>query len=128
MQFTKKTGIECASFIEETVDFSPISAENRLQIFRIVQEAFTNIVKHSGTGKASFFAGHPARGSTENILICISDEGKGLLCKPGLTEERDEGIGMKSMRQRADIIGAKLEFINEGGLTVRLEIPLQTEV
>jgi signal transduction histidine kinase len=41
-------------------------------------------------------------------------------------EERDEGIGMKSMRQRSEIIGAKLDFINEGGLTVRLEIPVQT--
>jgi signal transduction histidine kinase len=120
LQFTKKTGIECASFMEETLDFTPISIDNQLQIFRIVQEAFTNIAKHSGTDKASFLAGHSARSATENILICISDEGK------GLTEE-DKGLGMKSMRQRADIIGAKLEFINEGGLMVRLEIPVKTE-
>jgi two-component system NarL family sensor kinase len=119
LQFTKKTGIECASYIEETLDFSPISAENQLQIFRITQEALTNVAKHSGTSKASFFAGHSARSSADNILICISDEGCGL----GL-EERSEGIGMKSMRQRADMLGAKLDFINEDGLMVRLEIPI----
>jgi signal transduction histidine kinase len=32
---------------------------------------------------------------------------------------------MKSMRQRAAMIGAKLDFISEGGLTVRLEIPVK---
>jgi signal transduction histidine kinase len=32
---------------------------------------------------------------------------------------------MKSMRQRAAMIGAKLEFINEGGLAVKLEIPVK---
>jgi signal transduction histidine kinase len=121
LQFTKKTGIECASFMEETLDFTPISVDNQLQIFRIVQEAFTNIAKHSGTGKASFLAGHSVRSSAENILICISDEGK------GLTEEGDKGLGIKSMRQRADIIGAKLDFTSEDGLTVRLEIPIKTE-
>jgi signal transduction histidine kinase len=120
LQFTKKTGVECASFIEEALDFTSINVENQLQIFRIVQETFTNIAKHSGTSKASFFAGHSARSSTENILICISDEGK------GLTEERGEGIGILSMRQRADIIEAKLDFTSEGGLTVRLEIPIKT--
>jgi signal transduction histidine kinase len=119
LQFTQKTGIECASFMEETLDFTPISVDNQLQIFRIVQEAFTNIAKHSGTGKAYFFAGHSVRSSAENILICISDEGK------GLTEERGEGIGILSMRQRADIIGAKLDFTSEGGLTIRLEIPIR---
>jgi signal transduction histidine kinase len=120
LNFTKKTGVGCAFFIEETLDFSPAGADGQLQIFRIAQEAFTNIAKHSGTGKASFFAGRPARGPAGKILIYISDEGK------GLTGEGAEGIGMKSMRQRADMIGAKLEFVNEGGLTVRLEIPVQT--
>jgi signal transduction histidine kinase len=127
LQFTKKTGIECASFIEETLDFSPISVDSQLQIFRIAQEAFTNIAKHSGSNKASFLAGHSARSSTDNILICISDEGQGLKDKPGFTEERGEGIVMKSMRQRADMLGARLDFISEGGLMVRLEIPIQAE-
>jgi signal transduction histidine kinase len=127
LQFTKKTGIECASYIEETLDFSPISVDNQLQIFRIAQEAFTNIAKHSGTGRASFLAGHSARSSTENILISISDEGRGLQGNPSLPEEKGNGLGMKSMRQRADMLGAKLEFISEGGLTVRLEIPLRTD-
>jgi signal transduction histidine kinase len=123
LQFTKKTGIECASYIEETLDFSTISVENQLQIFRIAQESFTNIAKHSGTGKASFLAGHSVRSSTENILISISDEGQGLQSEPDFTNITSKGIGMRSMRQRADMLGAKLEFINEGGLTVRLEIP-----
>jgi two-component system NarL family sensor kinase len=121
LQFTEKTGVECALYIEEILDFSPISVDNQLQTFRIVQEAFTNIAKHSGTDKAVLIARQAA---SDNILICVSDEGQGLHSKPGLQEERIEGIGMKSMRQRADMLGAKLDFINEGGLMVRLEIPI----
>jgi signal transduction histidine kinase len=119
LQFTKKTSIECALFIEETIDFSPISVDNQLQIFRIAQEAFNNIIKHSGTDKAVLIV--RKAGVTENILICISDEGI------GITKEDGKGIGMKSMRQRADMIGAKLDFISEGGLMVRLEIPIRIE-
>jgi two-component system NarL family sensor kinase len=116
LQFTKKTGIECASYIEETLACVPVSVDSQLQIYMIVQEAFTNIEKHSGTGKAVLTARQA--GPSENILICISDEGR------GITEERGEGIGMKSMRQRAAMIGAKLDFVNAEGLMVRLEIPV----
>jgi signal transduction histidine kinase len=123
LQFTEKTDVKCVLFIEETLNFSAIDVDSQLQIFRIAQEAFTNIAKHSGTDKAVFTARQA--GPSENILICISDEGRGLQSNPGLTEESGEGIGMKSMRQRADMIGAKMDFINEDGLTVRLEIPIK---
>jgi two-component system NarL family sensor kinase len=123
LQFTEKTSIKCVVFIEETLDCTHVSVDNQLQIFRIAQEAFTNIAKHSGTDKAVFTVRQA--GPLENILICISDEGRGLQCNPGITEESGKGIGMKSMRQRADMIGAKLDFINEGGLTVKLEIPVK---
>jgi signal transduction histidine kinase len=55
------------------------------------------------------------------VLIYISDEGAGLT--PESAGSR--GMGMSAMRQRAAIIGTRLDFIDQkdGGSVVRLEIP-----
>ena len=133
MHFTQKTGIECPWIIEEELDFSPFSAEDQLHLYRMVQESFTNIEKHSGAERASLAVRRSDRTSPANILICVSDEGQGLQSKPGLRSmpglnanaAEKTGLGIKSMRQRAAILGAKLDFISESGngLMVRIELP-----
>jgi len=117
-KFSKRTGIECAYFIDSDLSFSAISEENQLHIYRMVQESFTNIEKHSKAQKASLVV----RRINQDILICIADEGVGL-SSAGVPNT--EGLGMKSIRQRAAIAGAKIDFISESGngLMVRIEIP-----
>jgi two-component system NarL family sensor kinase len=103
----------------------------------MVQESFTNIEKHSGAGRAALVV----RRSAENILICVSDDGHGLRSKTRLQSKTrlhdtpltaggvptGAGLGIRSMRQRAAILGARLDFISESGngLMVRIEIPPQ---
>lgn len=117
-KFTQRTGIDCACLIKEEVNFAPMKAENQLHLFRMVQEALNNIEKHSQAQKASLVVRNIAANSPGNILICISDDGIGMTGKGG------SGLGLRSMRQRASIIGAKLFFMNESGngLMVRIEI------
>ena len=117
VQFSRRTGIECVCSIEDTLDFSPLSAENQLHLFRMVQESFNNIEKHSKTKNASLIARKNQNG---NILLCISDEGTGFKKDIGFSE----GLGMRSIRQRAAVIGAKIDFISESenGLMVRIEV------
>jgi signal transduction histidine kinase len=119
VQFTKRSSIECACSIEEGLTFAAISPENQLHIYRMVQEAFTNIEKHSRAGRAALVVRH----SDESILICVSDDGQGLQSKTGL--QGKTGLGIKSMRQRADILGAKLDIVTESGngLLVTIECP-----
>ncbi|MCL2265048.1 MAG: histidine kinase [Treponema sp.] len=124
--FSLRTGIECPCLIDEKLDFSFMSVENQLHLYRMVQESFTNIGKHSKTDRAFLVARCLTRGfspRTENILICISDEGIGIRNK----NESNEGLGIKSIRQRAAIIGAKLDFVSESGngLMIRIEIPTE---
>ncbi|MDR0496041.1 MAG: histidine kinase [Treponema sp.] len=120
VQFTKRSDIECACFIEETLDFSSLKPESQLQLFRMVQESFNNIEKHSQAHRAALVV---RRGSSAHILICVSDDGQGLRSIPSIHSM--SGLGMMSMRQRAVILGAKLDFISESGngLMVRIEIP-----
>ena len=120
-KFSARCGIECVISIEEKLDLTDVSAENQLHLYRIVQEALTNIEKHSKAQKAYLTA---RRTSTESILICISDDGIGLHIMPSLQDISGTGLGIRSMQQRAAIIGAKLDFISEStnGLMVRIEI------
>jgi len=125
VKFSQRTGIDCLFSIEDDLDFAFLSVRNQLHLYRVVQESLTNIGKHSKTSRASLVARRLSRGvsnpAAENILICVSDEGTGIKN----ADKSDEGLGMKSIRQRAAIIGAKLDFISESGngLMVRLVIP-----
>jgi signal transduction histidine kinase len=135
--FTQRSGIKNACSIEEGIDFSFLSTVNRLHVYRIVQESFTNIEKHSQAEKAALVirkTGSRETGTTKgatkgeasnhNILICISDDGTGID-----NSKLNEGMGMKTIRYRSGILGAKIDFIGEqgDGLMVRLEIPLLKE-
>jgi len=133
-KFAERTGIECVYSIGKDLSFSAINAENQLHIFRMVQEAFTNIEKHSKANKATLVA----RQTPGGILICVSDDGIGIassmqvssalqasaLQASELQTAGEEGLGINGIRQRAAIIGAKLDFISESGngLMVRIEI------
>jgi two-component system NarL family sensor kinase len=107
--FTRKTGITCDYDVGKDIDASPLDPGCRLHIYRIAQEAFNNITKHSGTSRATFTAGRRNSGDGPSVLLYISDEGA------GLTPESAgcRGMGMSAMRQRAAIIGARLDFIDQ---------------
>ncbi|MCL2129357.1 MAG: histidine kinase [Treponema sp.] len=131
-KFSKRSGIECAFSMEDTLDFSPLGDENQLHLYRMVQEALTNIEKHSRAQRASLVARSFSRGSGKSILICVSDDGAGIQNASGFFNGRAknafpvDGFGIRSMRQRAVILGARLDFKSESsnGLMVRIEIPL----
>jgi signal transduction histidine kinase len=139
--FSQRSEIICACSIQEDIDFSLLSPVNRLHVYRIVQESFTNIEKHSQAKKAALvirktttaignaigtaIGTAAVKTSFQNILICISDDGTGLETLTG-NIKLNEGMGMKTIRHRSSILGAKIDFIGEkgDGLMVRLEIPL----
>jgi signal transduction histidine kinase len=119
--FTRKTAIPCDYHIPGDIDFSPLDEQRRLHVYRIAQEAFNNIAKHSGAKRATFALRRRSGEAGPGILMFVSDEGAGL--SPESAKSR--GLGMSAMGQRAAIIGAKLDFIDQegGGCVVRLEIP-----
>jgi signal transduction histidine kinase len=123
--FGRRMGIECVPALEEDLDLSGMKAENQLHLYRIVQEAFTNIEKHAKAGRVVLVARRQKKGEVQNVLICVSDDGRGLGPgnAPGSPEE-GAGLGMRSMRWRAEFLGARLDFISEAGngLMVRIEL------
>lgn len=84
--------------------------QKKLIIFRIIQEALQNILKHSKAKNVDVFFCYEA----DNLLIEIKDNGTGF--DKGLLTKKD-GLGLKNIINRAALIGGKAEInsiINEG--------------
>ena len=99
-------GIELSWDIDPRVAAYEFAANDVLQIYRILQEATTNIARHSQADKASFSIKISDQGSTSILQIDILDNGI------GLTGSSADGKGLKSMRERARKIGADIRFRN----------------
>lgn len=82
--------------------------------YRIVQEALTNVGKHSGATAASVVWCRDG----ESLRVSITDDG----C--GRVRTRPDGVGLHSMRERAEEIGGRLEITHAGGTTVTAVLPL----
>ena len=92
----------------------------RLNGFRILQEALTNVVKHAGKASATVTIGrHPGIAWIEVI-----DDGRGITGEPS----RDgTGAGLTGMRERVALFGGRLEAgpLQGGGFRVAAWFPFQ---
>jgi signal transduction histidine kinase len=97
-------------------------AEIETAIYRIVQEALTNIARHASAQSVSVLV-EKRNGS---LLAVIEDDGRGfdLAFSPG-----DRHLGLVGMRERAELLDGKLtiESSPESGTSVYVEIPLKED-
>lgn len=91
-------------------------ASENLTLLRIVQEAVTNAVKHSGADIIAV--------RTDKRSVTINDNGHGFDLSEVRSEQKGHGVGLISMRHRAKDIGAELEMKSDkNGTTVKLIWP-----
>ncbi|MBD0381374.1 sensor histidine kinase [Paenibacillus sedimenti] len=107
--FKEITGIQV--LLETEGDLEPLREPIRLSIFRIVQEALTNVRKH---GNASVVTIHLDI-RTDSIQFSIRDNG-------GATEHWKEGFGIKNMRKRVEEYGGLLAASSEPGIGFQLQV------
>lgn len=81
--------------------------------YRIVQEAVTNAVKHSN-GSYCRVTIEP---SDQHLVITIKDNGR------GIPDNHKSGIGLHSMRERAEEVDGKFMIKNEKGTVVQIKLP-----
>lgn len=115
-------GIDCRAEIMEGVKTDFLNREMQLQIFRIIQEALTNIEKHARATEAIVMM----RGSDKGLYIGISDDGIGFTSStPGLDTPHKQ-LGIRSMEKRAALLGGSLAIKSEKGegTFVCLELPI----
>lgn len=119
-EFQKRFGIKCT--------FQPINDEVNVDpkigvsVFRILQEALTNVVRHANATEVKI----AVKQINGTFFLSISDNGVGI---PVNQLESNSSIGIIGMKERADIAGGKVEFISQKGkgTEIRLTIPLHQE-
>lgn len=108
--------VECDLDFEEPI---PLSETAAAHVYRIVQEALTNVVRHSGGTEVSV----DLRMADGELLLRIEDNGRGFAAMP---PDRPEGLGLRIMRYRAQVLGGDLAIDSgrNGGVSVRCSCPL----
>ena len=111
--FERQTGIEIR--YEKIGESRQIDHEVSIHLYRIMQEALNNVARHSGSKYASVrvvFA-------LDAVTLEIRDDGAGF----GTKEK--PGLGLVSMRERAELMNGRIEFLQaeSGGALVRITVP-----
>ena len=94
----------------------PLSAAAEVAVYRIAQEAVTNVVKHAQARLVVL----RLKTAAGRLMLEIEDDGV------GLPQVRVPGVGSRSMRERAEALSGTLEWIRRerGGTLVRATLPL----
>jgi signal transduction histidine kinase len=91
----------CKSKIEDA-DVEKLSLVEQSLLYRLVQEALTNVIKHAEAKTVRI----NSEMSGDNLVVTVADDGKGI--PDGKLSE--DSRGLRYMRQRADLIGATISF------------------
>ncbi len=117
--FRERTGLE--------TEFSTVVFRNRLDqdskiaLYRIAQEALTNIERHSGATRVTI----DLRGHKKGATMRITDNGKGLKSPPG---GASAGIGLRNMQERIEQLDGSLRILSsrgaQSGTVIEVSLPL----
>lgn len=109
-----RTGVRVVRELEAALP--PLPPESELVVYRVVQEALTNVARHAGAENVTV----RVRTIGEVLEVGVVDDGFG-------REDAPEGTGIQGMRERALLIGARLTVMRAAdghGTEVRLAVPV----
>src|SRR6202049_22524 len=104
---TERSGIETV-FDVDPPEFPRLAPEVETTVFRIVQEALTNVFRHSGAMKACI----TLTKNDHQVAVSVRDFGKGIAGHIVELRPGSVGIGLGGMRQRAKEFGGELRLKN----------------
>lgn len=107
-------------FITQGAEVRP-PADIALVLYRVVQEALTNIAKHAGASRATV----KLVNSAGKVTIEIADNGRGFDAESTM-RSKNRGLGLFGMSERMSLVGGKMEIESHHGqgTVVRAEVPL----
>jgi len=119
---TKRSGIETSLDVQPR-DFPRLATEVETAVFRIVQEALTNVFRHSEAHKVWISLSH----TNGMIEVSVKDDGRGIGKKIAEMRPDSVGVGIGGMKQRARELGGELRLRNAPpGTVVELSIPCRS--
>jgi PAS domain S-box-containing protein len=117
-QFQARTGIQCRC--QCSLQSFPLPDQQATAVFRIFQEALTNILRHAQATRVEV----ALHAEEEMLILTVSDNGRGIT--PAEKFHRGS-LGLLGMRERAHLIGGHvdIEGVPGEGTTLRVRVPLE---
>jgi signal transduction histidine kinase len=117
--FSKRTGIRAHFSHDEGDDRMPPDVE--VCLYRIVQEALTNVARHSGALSCAV----ALRRINDQVQLVVEDSGRGMADASGGADAR-RGLGLMGMRERAQSLAGRFTIENrpEGGTRITVTLPV----
>lgn len=109
--FQRKTGIE-VDFFSAGLNGIPLHSETEINLYRLVQEALSNVLKHARASKVvlRLVASFP------DIIMRVEDNGVGFDQGKGKGKGKDaKGMGLRSMEERVHLMGGRFRIISSPG-------------
>jgi len=115
LEFAKRSDLEVTLNLQAAEDVQ--GDELATALFRIVQESLTNVARHANATQVKI----DLIAEGDKLVLTINDNGQGIQ-----DNAKQGGIGLVSMRERANSIGAQFNIISSPGLgtTIEVTIPL----
>ncbi len=116
-QFQARTGIQCRC--ECSMASIPLSDQQSTGVFRIVQEALTNILRHAQATRVAV----AVREEDGALVLTVTDNGRGITEAEKVSRE---SLGLLGMQERAHLIGGSVDIVGVPGrgTTLHVRVPL----
>jgi two-component system, NarL family, sensor histidine kinase UhpB len=117
-RFARQARLEIELHVDH--ELPRLSHEAELVIYRVAQEALTNVARHSGSPTAEL---RLEQSGPDRVTLLVADAGM------GLPSGASAGAGMQGMAERASTVEAALNVSNSdgGGTQIRLDVPIEEE-
>ena len=120
-RFTALTGVE-VDFSQNGVSARRFAPELESTVYRIVQEALTNVARHSGVQQVSLRATY----RDDTLTIQVEDRGRGFNLDPALDSNQTRGL--RGMQERVALVGGALtiDSVPGWGTSILVEFPAKS--
>ena len=118
-EFSRRTGIEVAF---DTVVFrNRLDQEAKIALYRIAQEALTNIERHAEATRIELRVWGHSRGAT----LRIADDGRGMEAARSASISSAGGLGLRNMQERIEQLDGRLRILSSrDGTVIEAQVPL----
>jgi signal transduction histidine kinase len=118
-QFQTRTGIMCDCDCDADLENIQLSPEQSTAVFRIFQEALTNVLRHARATRVDI----KLKADDGFFVLSVKDNGRGI---SDSEKSEQQSLGLLGMRERAHLIGGEVSITRaEGrGTVVTLRVPV----
>jgi PAS domain S-box-containing protein len=120
-EFARRTGIPCTPHLR--AELAGVAPDRAIDLFRILQEALTNVARHARAEHVEVRVGLTRKGKERELVLHVEDDGRGI--RPEETADA-HSLGLLGMRERALLWNGSVEVRPraEGGTRVTVRLPL----